>query len=145
MNAPVAPNRKHAMIKWQEEQLKRKTWVVERRPRLSEEEHEEECSKKEVHDGIGKNVVDAEFVDQKSNDDDHDDDQDHDHDDSDAALDVDLEFETRSTLPLLIREFQEWLASPDGSKKDGFQLFIMLKANDDSRNFHSSFDLKLIR
>ena len=151
LNAPVAPNRKHAMIKWQEEQLKRKTWVVEGRPQLSEEEHEEERGKEEVHDDIGKNVDDAEFVDQKSNDDDNDDD-DYDDDDSDAALDVDLEFETRSTLPPLIREFQEWLASPDGSKKDektvmqhGSQLFIMLKAIDDSQNLHSLFDLKLIR
>ena len=127
---------------------------------MSEEEHEEECSEEEMHDGIGKNVDDAEFVDQKSDDDYNDDDEDEDDedddddddDDSDAALDVDLEFDTRSTLPPLIREFQEWLASPDGSKKDektvtqhGSQLFIMLKAIDDSRNFHSLFDLKLIR
>jgi hypothetical protein len=32
LNAPVAPNRKHAVIRWQEEKLKRKTWDTKQSP-----------------------------------------------------------------------------------------------------------------
>ncbi|XP_028419188.1 uncharacterized protein LOC114544894, partial [Dendronephthya gigantea] len=174
VDAPVAPNRKHAMIKWQEEQLKRKTWEVDRshqhRKEQEEEDEEEQDENKEV---IGENKRgrydhddddDHNDDDDDHNDDDDDDDDDDnddgsfndddgDDDDEDESSSMeDVKQQTKSTLPPVITEFQEWLASPDGSKKDektvmqhGSQLYILLKAIDDSENIQSLFDLKLIR
>ena len=87
------------MIRWQEEQLKRKTWDVERSPQHTEEQHEEEHSEEEVVDDGGKDVDDNfEFVGENESDEDDD-------DDNDAILDDDidnLKLRTGSTLPPLI-------------------------------------------
>lgn len=86
-------------------------------------------------------VIDSEF--EIENDDDNDDD--------DGGNDV-VDDGDKTKLPPLITEFQEWLASPDACKnvektvkQHASQLYIMLKAIDDSEDVQSLLDLKLIR
>ena len=178
-DAPIAPKRKHGMIRWQEDRLKIKKWDVEKSPQHSKEHNEH--SKQKISTGSGHdNLEEIKIVSEQENEkiDDHDDDDDvvddddDDYDDGDEDGDDDSDDDenddddydnnddydgsdavpSTSTLPPLIAEFQDWLASPDGSKKDpktvmqhGSQLFIMLKAIDDSENIKSLLDLKLIR
>ena len=124
------------------------------RLKMEQEQHEEEHIEEEVVDDSGEGLDDnVQFVggNDDNGDDDSDDGDDDDDDDNDNNDDDDLKLPTNSTLPPLIAEFQEWLASPDGSKKDektvmqhGSQPYIMLKAIDNSENLKSLFDLKLI-
>ncbi|CAB3995645.1 Neurofilament medium polypeptide [Paramuricea clavata] len=91
----------------------------------AKEQHEEEHSEEEVVDDSGKDVDDNfEFVCENESD-----------DDDDILDDIDdLKLQTRSTLPPLIAEFQEWLASPDGSKKDEKQDFLFTQIFIDNAN-----------
>lgn len=83
LNATVAPDHKHAMIRWQEERLKTKTWELKESTQHLEID-DEKRSEEKVVDDIGEDcVIDSEF--EIENDDDNDDDDDGD----DVVDDVD--------------------------------------------------------
>jgi hypothetical protein len=59
---------------------------------------------------------------------------------------------SRVGMPALLVDFEDWLRSPDGGKRDektvkqhGAQLFGMLKAVDDQQDLNSLLDVKLVR
>lgn len=143
LDAGFARDNKHGMIRWQEEKLKTKRWeVFKENPEQSKSDDEERSDDNEV-DVVDDGSTDSEFSENGNDDDDF---------DGDISDDHKMPAVPRVDLPPLITEFQEWLASPDGGQKDektfsqhASQLYIMLKAIDDSENIQSLFDLKLIR
>ena len=147
-DAPIAPKRKHGMIRWQD-RLKIKKWDVEKSPQHSKEHNEHSKQKiatsSDDHDDDDDGVVDDNDDDYDDGDEDGDEDENDDDDyDNNDDYDGSDAVPSTSTLPPLIADFQDWLTSPDGSKKRSenghatwSQLFIMLKAIDDSENIKS--------
>jgi hypothetical protein len=118
LNAPVAPDRKHAVILWQEQKLKTKTWDGKQSSQHSEE-HDNEGSEDEVVDNSEGRCIDRDISPElfSGSESDEEDDEEDDYDYDDVPGDIaDKKAQSRVTLPPIIVEFQEWLASPDGSK-----------------------------
>ena len=121
-NAPFASDVRHDTIHWQEERFKTKEW--EGGPE----------SRPEVSDNL--------IFDPPSSDDSE-------TDSSDGRVE---DVPSASTMPALLRDFEDWFRSPDGGKRDdktvkqhSAQLFSMLKAIDDDENPKSLLDVKLVR
>ena len=123
-NAPIAPKRKHGMIRWQEDRLKIKKWDVEKSPQHSKEhnEHskqkiatssghdnlEQENEKIDDHDDDDDGVVDDDDDDYDDGDEDGDEDGDDDDDcDNNDDYDGSDAVPSTSTLPPLIADFQD--------------------------------------
>ena len=134
-NAKIVSDGRHPTIRWQEERFRTKEWKGRGEREefvVNEDEGREE---REEEDGYETETESSgeESVDESDN-------------------EGQSESLSRVGMPAMLVDFEDWLRSPDGGKRDektvkqhSSQLFGMLKAIDDQQDLKSLLDVKLVR